>query len=287
MSVRQAGAAIFRRLPPGARRSVLHKLGKHAPWEEGFDFTPPELAPGEIAGPPDFVGIGAQKAGTTWWYSLVVAHPGVWSRPDLHKERHFLSRFGTVPFGSEEVSDYHRWFPRAPGKLTGEWTPDYMNYPWVPRALQMAAPDVRLLVMLRDPVERFCSGLAHLWRNGGVLDAASVAEAMHRGFYHAAMSGWWERFRAEQILVLQYEHCVSDPEGALAATYRFLGLDDSFVPSDAARRVNSSGEEKITIDDDVRAALVDVYSPDVSALAKRLPEMDLGLWANFSGARVG
>ena len=54
----------FSRLPLPVRLAVLHSLGKYAPWEEQFDFTPPSLHPGEESGPPDFVGIGVQKAGT-------------------------------------------------------------------------------------------------------------------------------------------------------------------------------------------------------------------------------
>ena len=55
----------------------------------------PVLAPGETNGPPGFVGIGVQKAGTSWWYRLVVDHPQVSHRPSIHKERHFFARFGT------------------------------------------------------------------------------------------------------------------------------------------------------------------------------------------------
>ena len=57
------------------RAVLLHARGDYAPWEDGFDFTPPALLPGESVGPPDFVGVGFQKAGTSWWYELVVDHP--------------------------------------------------------------------------------------------------------------------------------------------------------------------------------------------------------------------
>ena len=65
MTLRSVAAAGLRRLPPQARLRLLHGLGRFAPWEAGFDFTPPPLGPGDEAGPPDFVGIGVQKAGTT------------------------------------------------------------------------------------------------------------------------------------------------------------------------------------------------------------------------------
>ena len=115
------------------RLPVLHLLGRYAPWEPGFDFTPPPLRAGETIGPPDFVGIGVQKAGTTWWFSEIARHPDVYTREDLHKERHFFDRLA-APFSPPDIVDYRGWFPRPAGRRTGEWTPDYLSSPWVPPA---------------------------------------------------------------------------------------------------------------------------------------------------------
>ena len=100
-------------LPLPARRVVLHALGRYAPWEDGFDFSAPALGEGEVAGPPDFVGIGAQKSGTTWWYELIATHPDVACR-DIFKERHFFGRFATRPFDGGGRRDVPRVVP-APG----------------------------------------------------------------------------------------------------------------------------------------------------------------------------
>jgi len=257
-------------------------LGRYAPWEGGFDFTPPRLAPGELVGPPDFVGIGVQKAGTTWWYELLAAHPGVYARPEIHKERHFLARFSTASFGPEEVRAYHGWFPRLPGTLAGEWTPDYLYFPWVAPLLARSAPEARLLVMLRDPVERFRSGLAHQRRHHGSSNGATVTEAVDRGFYNGALVRWSEHFDTDRVLVLQYEHCVADPAGQLARSYGFLGLDDAFRPPDLHRPVGATTEGKVDLDDDARGRLVEIYAADVRALATRFPDLDLSLWPNFA-----
>jgi len=283
MTPRSVAAAALIRLPPGVRRRILHRTGRFAPWEEQFDMTPPPLAPGEAAGPPDFVGIGVQKAGTTWWHGLVMSHPGVWSRPDIHKERHVLSRYGNAPFGPDDVARYYGWFPRGAGTITGEWTPDYVAYPWVPEILARAAPDARLLVLVRDPIERFRSGLAHLLREGAPRRAATTAEAVERGFYHRALVPWWERFGKDRVLVLQYERCVADPAGNLAATYRFLGLDPGHRPATLQRPVSVTGDAKIALDPEVRRRLADLYADDVSNLAAAVEGLDLRLWADFAG----
>jgi hypothetical protein len=271
-------------LPFNAQRAVLHRFGRFAPWEPGFDQTPPAPHPGEQSGPPDFVGIGAQKAGTTWWYSLIAAHPGVTSRPDIHKERHFLSRFGAERFSQADIDRYHGWFPRAAGTIAGEWTPDYLSCPWVPPLLNRAAPGTKLIVILRDPVVRFHSGLAHQLANGAKMTHDTVSDAVNRGFYFRHLS-WWERyFSTDDMLILQYETCSSDPRGQLARTYRFLGLDDTFVPSALAGRVSGTAHT-VAVDADVAQRLAEVYAGDVAALSGHVPDLDLTLWKSLSGAR--
>jgi hypothetical protein len=232
------------------------------------------------------VGIGVQKAGTSWWYELIVSHPGVSARPRIHKERHFLSRFGTESFGPAEIAAYHGWFPRRPGTLAGEWTPDYLDFPWVPPLLALAAPQARLLVMVRDPVERFQSGLAHQWRHQMSVTTASVADAVARGFYHRALAPWAQHIDNDRLLVLQYERCTEDPAGQLARSYRFLGLDDDFVPPDLRRPVGPTIEGKVQIADDARRRLIEAYRADVEALAAQFAELDLALWPNFASPPV-
>ena len=111
--VRRIALPAFARLPAPARRSILHALGKYGPWEEGFDHTPPRAVGNEVTGAPDFVGIGVQKAGTTWWYEALCAHPHVYSRDDIHKERHFFGRYATRQFGLTECSLYHGVVPAS------------------------------------------------------------------------------------------------------------------------------------------------------------------------------
>ncbi len=272
--------AAFRRLSPRTRNALLHRAGLFAPWEDGFDFSPPSLGPDEVAGPPDFVGIGVQKAGTSWWYELIAEHPGVFARDDLHKERHYLVHRATAPFGIAEVENYHGWFPRRPGTATGEWTPDYLCAPWVPGMLARAAPDARLLVMVRDPVERFRSGLSFRLSMGAPDTDATVADAVRQGFYSRWLRGYLACFPIDRILLLQYERCVADPAGELSATYGFLGLD-AHRPADLRRSVNASGTKR-PIDPEARHRLRELYRPDVEDLVTLFPNIDLGLWPNFA-----
>lgn len=276
----RVASAAFRGLSPRMRSSLLHRIGRFAPWEEGFDFTPPVLGPDEQCGPPDFVGIGVQKGGTSWWYELIADHPGVSSRPGIHKERQYLSKFGAEPFARAEVETYHGWFPRTAGTITGEWTPDYLAYPWVARLLARAAPETKLLVIVRDPVERFRSGLSFRLSMGAFRTETTVADAVRRGFYAQSLRRYLEHFSADQLLVLQYERCASDPAGELDTTYRFLGLP-AHRPADLHRPVNVSGD-KVPVGDEAVQRLVELYAPDVTDLCSLVPHLDLSVWPNFS-----
>jgi hypothetical protein len=280
-SSKDAMRRAFLRLSPTQRLAVLHRLGRFAPWEAQFDFTPPPRMPGETDGPPDFVGIGVQKAGTTWWFDLLVSHPGITTRADLHKERHFFDRFGIEPFGPADLRDYHGWFPRPEGLLIGEWTPDYFTLPWVPPLLRKAAPDTRLLLILRDPIDRLRSGIEHQQHSGLAADGATIADAVQRGLYDRALSTWLEHFPAEQLLILQHEKCLVDFDVQLESTFAFLGLDAHLAP-DLERPHASARVPRAPLPAELRRRLVDLFAEDVESLAARVPHLDLALWPNFS-----
>jgi len=287
MGLRQRAVEALRDLPPGVheavpadlRRALRHRMGRYYAWETGYDHhATPSLLPGEETGPPEFVGIGVQKAGTSWWHNLILAHPHVSDRPSIHKERHFFARFGAESFGPTDVADYHGWFPHQVGTITGEWTPDYFHYPWVPPLLAQAAPDARLLLVLRDPVERFRSGLAHQLRNGADHVGSIQAEALGMSRYSEGLRRWQECFPTDQLLVLQYESCVAHPEAQLAATYEFLGLDPDFRPPTLLDEVNKTKEGKSGLPADVRDRLHQIVAPDIADLAGLAPSLDLSLW---------
>ncbi|HEV3282553.1 MAG TPA: sulfotransferase [Acidimicrobiales bacterium] len=268
--------------PSEQRTDLRHRLGRYRRWEDGVDLSPPLRRAGEMIGPPDFVGIGVMMAGVRWWYHLVADHPGISTRGGIPMDRHFLSHFATRSFGAEQVAQYHGWFPRRPGTITGEWSPSYAALPWVAELLARAAPDARLLLLLRNPIERFRLGLAQSSENRGSQVGTHVADAMERGFYGAQLGRVLEFFPAGQVLVLQHECCVADPVAQLALTYRFLGLDDSHRPPRIGPR-NVEAERSIpTADPDAVRRLVGVYAGDVKELAAMVPSLDLSWWPEFA-----
>jgi sulfotransferase family protein len=249
---------------------------------------PPPVRPaGWRTGPPDFVGVGAQRSGTTRWFDLIVAHPQVTAPVSTRKELHYFDRFHSDPFTAREAQAYGDYFPRPEGTLTGEWSPSYLASPWAPAMLAEAAPRARLLVLLRDPVERYLSALQRHYRvaraRGEPLSATAPLDAFARGHYHAQITQLLRRFARAQVLVLQYERVSAEPRSELRRTYEFLGLSDSgFVP-DLGPRPNRQAE-KPELHPEVRRALVEAYAEEVALLIGEFPEIDVGLWPNFAAA---
>jgi hypothetical protein len=174
---------------------------------------------------PGFVIIGAAKAATTW-----VAHQ-LRSRPDVFlpdAEPHFFS------------SDYRRgarWyaarFAKAPlGALVGEKSADYLAHPEAPGRLAAMLPDARLVVQLRNPVERAYSDYCMLFRRGTVdgdiarhlSPDGPEQRFLNDGFYWRLLTRWRDHFRAEQIQILLYDDVRHDPAGTIDRVAGHVGV---------------------------------------------------------------
>jgi hypothetical protein len=242
----------------------------------------PSIPAGWQPGPPDFVGVGTARSGTTWWDELIHAHPDVARAPGAPKEIHFFDRFWDGSWSDERIPEYHAYFPRPHGTRAGEWTPGYMFDPWSVALLARAAPEARLLVLLRDPVERFRSGMT-LTENRLTLTWSPREAAVGgfaRGCYADQLASVFTAVPRDRVLVLQYERCVRETREELRRTYAFLGLDPAATDAvDVARRVNESRSAKVALRDDQRAALVRAYAPENERLAALVPDLDLSLWS--------
>lgn len=208
---------------------------------------------------PDFLIIGAQKSGTTWLADQLSLHPGIFMAPD---EIHFFDKAQNFARG---ISWYSNHFQRAAaGQLAGEKTPDYLwangdgaegHLPDVHQKLYQTLPSARLIVVLRNPVERALSALTHLVRTRRIAPPLDVDELLlgkkhHRirghgviskGFYYRQLAAYTRLFNRSQLLVLIFEEDIARaPEFGLSQACRFLGVPSMAPHTSQAVHQNAS-----------------------------------------------
>lgn len=249
---------------------------------------------------PNFVGVGSHKCGTTWWHHSLICHPQIavatvpgheYTTEDfVGKQLHFFDKYNQEPFDAKTArEEYGKFFQRKPcSEISGEWTPRYAGSWWVPPLLrQCVDEDTKILMTVRDPVVRYESSHAHHIKHstreyGLKFDpraAVWAEEAFAWGLFGQHLERLLKWFDPENVLVLQYEKMVRDPEKQYRRTLEFLGVDPNFVPDDLYQRFNASqGGEIYTIPQHIREALKSAYVEDVALLAALAPDVDTTLW---------
>jgi hypothetical protein len=172
-------------------------------------------------------------------------------------------------------------FPRPPGALAGEWSPGYIVDPWTVRQLARAAPEARLMVLLRDPVERFAIGVEHA---ATAPDESGPPRAVanlqfQRGLYADQLLRLWRSVPRSRVLVLQLERCLRDPRGELRRTFEFLGLEPAHADTVDPEPPGEGLTDPVGLADHQRAALVARYAPESGRLGALVGDLDLGLWS--------
>lgn len=209
---------------------------------------------------PDFLIIGAQKAGTTWLRALLRDHPAVYMPG---RELHFFNKDHHFNRG---VDWYTKQFAAADEQqLVGEKTPNYLwtNAPSTGsdaanthRRIAETCPDVKLIAILRDPADRAISAYNHHLCRGRLPPHVSMERVLFgdhtafarrhgilsMGMYDRHLQDYLDVFDREQLLLLIFEeHVVNNPEHGLQKACRFLDLDRSSIsrPPDAPHHVHS------------------------------------------------
>lgn len=197
---------------------------------------------------PDFFVIGAQKAGSTYLLKCLGEHPGVFMPP------------AEVAFFEDPLYDASRlaWFERhfdsaEAGQAIGVKRPNLLCLPECPARLAEHTPDLKLVVVLRNPVQRAVSAYFHYMKTG-LLPVAPLevglprimagplpnypraGEVLEFGLYAKGLAAYDAHFPREQIHVALLEDFRDDAQGALAKVYEFLNVDAGYRPRAIGRR---------------------------------------------------
>jgi hypothetical protein len=191
---------------------------------------------------PDWLIIGAMKSGTTSLATYLRDHPGCFVAPE--KEVHFFDyeyRWASGP------DWYRQRFSGATSAvLAGEATPSYMHRPEVPARIASVVPGAKLVAILRNPVDRAYSQYWHHRREGreerAFVDAVEDPgdfDYLGRGRYLEQLERVCEHFPREQLLVTLFDDLEARPRDTFVEVCRFLGLDETVIPSSVGEARNS------------------------------------------------
>ena len=222
---------------------------------------------------PNFLVIGAAKAGTTSIYHYLKQHPQVFL-PACKEPRFFAFEEETLNYRAADgmeprinttsithLRDYQQLFDGVTAETAiGDISPIYLYSKKAPENIKRYIAGARMIVLLRDPVDRAFSNYVYMLMRGmepcksfeEALDAeqrriaenwAPLYHYRERGFYHSQLSAYYRLFRSDQIRIYLFEELKHSPRQVCRDIFLFLGIDPEFVP-DTDKDHNVSGIPK-------------------------------------------
>jgi hypothetical protein len=246
---------------------------------------------------PNLLIIGAQKSGTSWFARMLSQHP------DIHfhqSEIHFFDKSYNYQKGIEWYQEHFN--DNLQKKWIGEKTPDYLwangrgiegHSPDVHRHIFQHLPDAKLIVILRNPIDRAVSAINHIIKSGRISPLVNIDTlimgskrpliekhgVIDKGYYHQQLSAYLSFFDRKQMLMLIYEEdLVQNPMAGLEKICNFLETDFSTTYfSGSERRVNTRPESKFLLFVRYYLPLLKVYAAKLDRhlkSAKYTPSME-------------
>lgn len=196
---------------------------------------------------PTVIGIGAQKCASTWMHTAMGAHPQIGA--SFPKEIHFFSNFFNYGYQWYEA----RFASVTDKPIRFEASPSYFHDPRAPERIYNYNPGMKLIVLLRDPVERAYSShlheviKAHIPPMPFAQGLQNNPEYIEQGRYATHLGRWFNVFPRDQILVLFTEDIAKDPAAAAKIAYAFVGADTSFSSVVLGERRNESDKARLPV----------------------------------------
>lgn len=224
---------------------------------------------------PHFLIIGENKCGTTSLYHYLCSHPHV--LPSLGNGENYDGeyRYKEIRFFDaffyKGIEWYKQCFPEAKGKISGEASPTYFSKSLCAERIHRMVPQAKLMVILRNPVDRTFSNYLHnmQWVPGfaaryssfeNFLDSMASADAyvLERSLYMKSWAAWEPFYKPEDVLFLTSENLNENPSAAMRQVFRFLGLDDFEINEAQTLRKSRYTE---TLKPETRASLQSFFEP--------------------------
>lgn len=194
---------------------------------------------------PDFIILGPQKCATTWMYRCLREHPDVYL-PETDEVHYFDMNYHKGEQWYQEFFADHDGEP-----VVGEETPSYIRDEAVAHRLAADLPGAKLLISVRNPMERAHSHYWHEKSKGKISFAfREVFENYDLyqnwvvpGFYHRHLQRFLDKFPEEQIKLVFFDDLVDDDETFIKDIYEFVGADRDYTPSFVNETVNEARDK--------------------------------------------
>jgi hypothetical protein len=231
----------------------------------------------------NFLGIGAQKAGTSWLYEKMKLHPDI-AFP-AGKEVHFWDKkkHQGLDWYCSLFSDQ-----KFNGKKCGEFTPAYSVLPVDTIELcHSHFPDLKLIFLLRNPIDRAWSSAKMELRRTKMsiieasdqwfVDHFKSDESLMRGDYESCLRNWLEYYHWDQLMVCFFEELLETPDTLLKKCFNHINVSSNSFDwrMDLKQPVNKGIQGDIPRN--LRSVLEDIYHPKIKSLQDYL-QMNLEIW---------
>lgn len=194
---------------------------------------------------PTAIGIGAQKCASSWIHAVLAAHPQA-----------AVAREKELDFFSYYYDRGYRWYESlfdeaSPATVHFENSPSYFHDPRTPERVRAYDPQMKILLLLRDPVERAYSNHLHEVIKGHIPNLsfeeglANNPSYLDQSRYGTHLSRWLDVFPAGQVQVMLAENIKADPAGQARRVYEFLGIDPEFTTGLLSERRNESDRARL------------------------------------------
>lgn len=205
----------------------------------------------------NFIGIGAEKAGTTWVADCLREHPEIFI--PQKKEIFFFNEYdphflNVKNFRYERGIDWYTNQFKDNNLIRGEFSPTYLYCQMAAKRIHRHFPGIKLIIILRDPVRRAYSQYIHDVRLGVIKNISfpmalrKYPNYVEKGLYYKHLRSYLDKFPKENMLILFNEDIAKKPTQEIKKIYRFVEVKDiGFIPDSLKERKNTASQARFSI----------------------------------------
>lgn len=251
---------------------------------------------------PDIIGLGVPKAGTSWWFDIILNHPHIVPHrfykedDETSKELNFFPHFGATQISKKEKDTYKNCFLKQEGVLCAEFSTVYLHQIGsLNNLVETVREDTKYIIILRNPIDRYISHINHVMRNrADYFDLndlkkelfkkySVIPEAFFYSLYFEVINLLFSKVNKTNVFFELYENIVDNPQESYENFLSFMKLKkypspiiDFDKPKNKQEYIINKPNEK------EREVIGQYFISDVNKLKLLLPNINFSVWKDFN-----